>query len=306
MSATSYDEAATQRNRLQNKEKFATLARTRKEPEVEFQVEFPTCWGDEVRAAPNLFLRSSLFSVVRKGQRKIMKREQIAAQGNVEIFYTGEQLDQADLDNWLMILHLVYKNGNRCSFSAASFLSLMSRTDGGDNRVALDDSLSRMKASSIKIRGKVHYSYEGSLLDEIIRDEETRAYQITVNPRLAPLFMATQFTLVYWTVRQELARKPLAQWLHAFYSSHARPFDLKVETLHLLCGSTAQMKRFKQTLRNALQEVVAACTKHKQKFGFNHESFLAHDLVCIARQPSASQQLHLIKKTVKKKGAKKS
>ena len=29
----------------------------------------------------------------------------------------------------------------------------------------------------------------------------------------------------------------LAQWLHGFYASHAKPFPIKIETLHRLCGS---------------------------------------------------------------------
>jgi hypothetical protein len=57
---------------------------------------------------------------------------------------------------------------------------------------------------------------------------------------------------VEWAVRHELDGKPLAQWLHGFYASHAKPFPLKIETLHRICGSEAgEMWKFAQTLRKA-------------------------------------------------------
>ena len=63
-------------------------------------------WPDAVRAVPNGFLRSALFGTIRRGARRYMKRERIAALEGIEIYYTGERLDQGDLDVWEMILHI--------------------------------------------------------------------------------------------------------------------------------------------------------------------------------------------------------
>lgn len=38
-------------------------------------------------------------------------------------------------------------------------------------------------------------------------------------------------------MRHALDGHQLAQWLHGFYASHAKPFPIKIETLHRLCGS---------------------------------------------------------------------
>ena len=50
------------------------------------------------RTVPNACIRSALFAVVRKGQRKIFKERKIFSQPGYDIYFSGEQLDQLDLD----------------------------------------------------------------------------------------------------------------------------------------------------------------------------------------------------------------
>ncbi|RMD64931.1 hypothetical protein D6833_03655, partial [Candidatus Parcubacteria bacterium] len=53
---------------------------------------------DPMREIPSDYIRSALFGVVRKGRRRYLEREPIAAWQNVSIEYTGQRLDQYDLD----------------------------------------------------------------------------------------------------------------------------------------------------------------------------------------------------------------
>ncbi|MBL8252349.1 MAG: hypothetical protein JNJ76_01950 [Candidatus Competibacter sp.] len=77
-------------------------------------------WPDAVRAVPNGMLRSALFGAIRRGSRRYMERERIAALEGIEIFYTGQRLDQGDLDVWEMILHIarLQGRGNECRVTA--------------------------------------------------------------------------------------------------------------------------------------------------------------------------------------------
>lgn len=94
----------------------------------------------------------------------------------------------------------------------------------------LDSRLTRMKATAVRIKvGR--YSYEGSLLDAVYRDEETKEYIAVLNPKMHVLFATDQFTQVDWRIRQALDGKPLAQWLHGFYASHAQPFPMSIAKL---------------------------------------------------------------------------
>lgn len=58
-------------------------------------------WPSNYRGVPNIALRSALFGAIAKGARSYFERENIPAQKNITISYTGSQLDQGDLDAWL-------------------------------------------------------------------------------------------------------------------------------------------------------------------------------------------------------------
>jgi hypothetical protein len=53
-------------------------------------------WPEPVRGVPNGMLRSALFGAIKKGPRRYMEGEEIAAQDGIEIRYTGQRLDQGD------------------------------------------------------------------------------------------------------------------------------------------------------------------------------------------------------------------
>ncbi|CAD6532279.1 hypothetical protein LMG28727_02916 [Paraburkholderia kirstenboschensis] len=73
---------------------------------------------------------------------------------------------------------------------------------------------------------------------------------IVVNPKLQTLFAAEQFTQIDWNVRRA-GRKSLAQWLHGFYASHAKPYPMRTDTLLKLAGS--EDGEFEQRATNSAQ-----------------------------------------------------
>lgn len=90
-------------------------------------------WPQPVRAVPNGFLRSALFGAIAKGRRRYMDKELVAAVDGVEIRYTGQRLDQGDLDVWENVLHAVrtQKLGSECRLTSYALLKLMGKTDTG-------------------------------------------------------------------------------------------------------------------------------------------------------------------------------
>jgi len=258
-------------------------------------------WPEEARGVPNGVLRSALFGAIKKGPRRYLKRERIASLDGVEIFYTGERLDQGDLDVWQAVLHIARLQGlgDECRVTAYQLLKLLGKTDTGKNRDILDQRLTRMNATAVRIRIGRH-SYEGSLIDHVFRDEETLEYVIRLNPNLRALFERDQWTALDWSVRLELSGHPLAQWLHGFYATHAQPYPMSVERLHGLCGSENQSLRgFKQELAGAFEAIADACEKHGKAFNAEVRDNLAY----VDRQPSGSQQRHLDRKAKTSKPA---
>lgn len=61
---------------------------------------------EEKRAIPNSFLRGALFGVVKKGKRAIVKDANIYTMSNYDLLFSGEYLDQNDLELWDTLIYL--------------------------------------------------------------------------------------------------------------------------------------------------------------------------------------------------------
>jgi hypothetical protein len=251
-------------------------------------------WPDPVRAVPNGFLRSALFGAIAKGKRRYINGEDLAALDGVTIRYKGERLDQGDLDVWESVLHAVrlQELGSQCRLTSYALLKLMGKTDSGDNRATLQNRIERLVANALTVK-QGRYTYIGSLIAGAAKDEETQEWVIELDAKLRPLFAADQFTQIDWTVRQALNGKPLAQWLHGYYASHAKPYPVKVETLLKLSGSENDESRSsRQKFRKALDALVEASAANGQPFSYE----IRCDLVRVEKTASATQRKHLAKK----------
>lgn len=258
-------------------------------------------WAEPVRAVPNGFLRSALFGAIAKGKRRYIEGEQLAALEGIEIRYTGQRLDQGDLDVWENVLHTARRQalGSQCRVTSYALLKLMGQTDTGKNRATLHKRITRLRAGTVELK-QGRYVYIGGLIGEAFKDEETQEWVIELNPKLLALYGADQFTQVDWAVRHALGGHPLAQWLHGFYASHAQPYPIKVETLHRLCGSeTERMDHFREKLRKAMDAVSEASAAHGEGFGY----VVIGDLVHVEKKAHGAQRRHLVKRASKSMGS---
>jgi len=235
-------------------------------------------WPEHLRAVPNTALRSALFgATIHKGGR-IAYREPIAALAGIEITYSGPRLNQGDLDAWEAILHTLrgQNMGDTCRTTSYHLLKVMGLSNNGQNQKTLESRIARLNESAIKIQyGR--YLYMGSLLDRAARDEVTQEWVIVLNPDLLDLFGPGRHTRLQWEVRRALAAKPLAQWLHGFFSSHAKPYPIKIETLYKLSGSEAgELKTFTQKLKKSLTAVEAASTAAGEVFNWRIEKGIVY------------------------------
>lgn len=250
-------------------------------------------WPDAVRAVPNGFLRSALFGAIKRGARRYMQDELVAAVEGVEIRYTGQRLDQGDLDVWESVLHVVRMQelGSQCRITSYALLKLLGKTDTGSNRATLQTRIVRLRANALTVK-QGRYTYIGGLLAGAAKDEETQEWVIELDAKMRPLFADDGFTQIEWTVRQALSGKPLAQWLHGFYASHAKPFPMRMETLLKLSGSESESPRSaQQTLCKALDAVSEASAANGEMFGYEVHG----DLVNVEKRPSGTQRRHLAK-----------
>lgn len=176
--------------------------------------------------------------------------------------------------------------GNLIRFSAHRLLKLIGRNTGKTDHQWLHRTLKHLTATAVEIRDlRAKRLFFGSLLPRGAADEETSEYLVEINRDLAKLF-DRGFTQVDWEQRRQLRRKPLAQWLHLYYSSHARPYPVSVGWLHDKSGSqTASMRAFRQNLKGALDEI--------QAVGVIQSWVIDGDLVSVVRVPTPAQQRFL-------------
>lgn len=226
------------------------------------QLEQLPLWNEKLRGVPNSVLRCALFGAIKRGRRAYQTRVKKASIGGLLVIHTGPTLDQADLDVWMHFVHLAKTSGlgNQIQYSVKGFLKAIGRATGKSQREWLFDSIARLGTSAVEIQdGKK--GYQGPLLIHVYKndvDSDSEKHVIEMNPKLAALFDADGWTGLEIEQRGKLKKQPLAQWLHGFYSSHAKPFAFKVATLHQLCGSESKLlKHYRDELKEALAKLSA-------------------------------------------------
>lgn len=234
-------------------------------------------WPEPKRGTPNSFLRSALFAAVQGKSRRFIKDEVLASQKGIKIRFTGEQLNQEDLSAFEALAHLSRQLplGQMCEFTAYSVLKTLDLSIGRAQYEQLRLTIQRLTACSVEIEhdGIV---YAGPLIQESIRDEHTGRWKVLLNRRIRSLFGENRWTAIDWEERKRLRGKPLALALHGYFSSHAEPYPVKIETLHEWMGTGNRNKRsFRQKLIQALEELVS--------IGFLESFEILGDLVKVTR-----------------------
>ena len=242
---------------------------------------------------PNSFLRSALFAVIGKGQRTILNEAQINGQGGTCLTYTGEQLDQRDLDLWALLLDLLYKKPRDQEYSTSwyALLRILGITDTGPNRISLRNRLQRLSSCKLSVDNP-WCKFAGSLIRVGYLDGN-KSLALRLDPKISELFDSKHYTKIHWKLRSSLSGNPLAQWLHGYYATHAAPYPVRIDTLRKLSGSrTVSPGKFLQLLRRALDKLALVSAEHGQKFTYEIEG----ELVSVNKRPSPSQERHISKR----------
>lgn len=199
-------------------------------------VALSQCYG-----IPNLILRSSLFGIEQRGEKRAYhKNVKMASVDGVNIVYTGETLYQSDLDVWEHCLRLARTGGGfgrEVRFGLKEFLRAIGRKTGGKDFDWLKASLSRLQGAIVKIEdAKTKRGYRGQLLQGWKWSEDEDSHVLGINKDLASLY-AVGWTEIDRDQRKALGRNEGAKWLHAYLSTNNHSHDYTIAKLMYLCGS---------------------------------------------------------------------
>lgn len=229
---------------------------------------------EEKRAIPNSFLRCAIFGIVKKGKRALVKDEKIFSMSQYDISFSGEYLDQNDLELWDTLIFLAKKNmvENELRISLYELCKIMRLSDQKINRENLLIRAKRLQFGQVTIKfGK--REYYGSLIDEVLLDRDGDGkLVIRYNKNLAKMFVEdNDYTLISVDIRQMLGDDQLARWLYNFYESHKNPIPFTIDFLQKLCRSETEPKDFKYKLKKALILVQKAFLAFNPKARWDYE-----------------------------------
>jgi hypothetical protein len=255
-------------------------------------------WPEPTRGTPNAFLRSNLFAATDKG-RSHLEKAQLKTLAGYEIKYTGMQLTQAELAVWELLVHLARRHPleNECCFTGNAFFKALGykKRPGKDTYEWLDTTITRFTACAVEVRINEHKVYGAGLIDCYLRDDSTKVFKIKLNAGMVALYGRGQWTQIQWQQRRALRGKPLALWLHGFYSSHAAPYPMTTVKLRELSGSNIKDPyKFKQSLKKALAEIKTAGVIASWRIDPKT------NIVTVDKIPTPAQTKHLIEKQVKR------
>ena len=211
------------------------------------------CWA----MTPDI-IRSALFGIAKRGkEREKLWSQKILAVEGMEVEFTGERLDQADMDVFMHALSLSKGEGlgARVFFSKHSFLKSLRRAKNKQSYKWLEQSLNRLSTCSVRIVTK-RYKLTGSLIDTFMEDNATGQYYLRFSPEVSK---ALQFqTYIPQEGRLKLGRSELSKWLYSYIlsqSTEKKPHIVWSYTLQGLTGSSSCIRKFNENLRKAFETI---------------------------------------------------
>ena len=207
-------------------------------------------WPEKARAAPNVILRSALFPATNK--RRWIDNELIASLDGIEIRFQGKSLTQKHFDTWAELVHLARNHplGEECVFTAYSFLKSQKLGTGYSAYKQLDDELTDLLQPVIITWNRK--TYKGGLIYRAKKDEDTKRYNVRLDPDIIKLFSPDEYTLMDWEQRRQLGQNALAKAAHNHIISHASMFDYTLKKWRELTGSTEDLKQYRRRFKKAL------------------------------------------------------
>jgi hypothetical protein len=212
-------------------------------------------WPDDERAMPSDFLACALFTASKA--TAYVTRCELASINGLTVIFTGKRLTQVHADVWMGIMHMARERfeGDVVWFRERELLTLIGRHTHQGQRAQLKDWLSQLTATDVLVQDDARQKrFGGSLLPwraEYDGDGHT-IYAVDISRDIAKI-LSGRFWRIDWELRKRLQNKPLALWLQTYFCRFTKP--VTVDQLHALSGSGAELRRFRQNLVIALDDL---------------------------------------------------
>lgn len=221
-------------------------------------------WDDDQRAIPNDWGRSAVFTTRNKTvPRAACENKHIFHYNKeVEITYTGVELRSDDDELvWLQVVEYAKHTpiGRGIQFSLYELCNDLGWHINKFYYGRALKCLQRLKATCFSIKSPRYAKIQNlSLLDDFDIKKVGRKAVCTaqLDSRSVILFANDHYSKVLWSKYRTLS--PTARRMYDYFSTHQKPYPLKLETFRQICGSESERdKKWAEQSRVACKELVA-------------------------------------------------
>lgn len=161
---------------------------------------------------PNHLNRSSLIAPIGQGLRATYKRQKLVSRTDCDIYYTGEQLDEADGDVLMTLIYLARGEplGQAIHFNRAQTLRMLHRQTGDSQYkwllrriMAMTEATMYIKTSGYLV-GKIKAFH---IISKFDYDEQSGNYSYVLDPDWLKLFSNKEFYRLDWNKRMQIRRQ---------------------------------------------------------------------------------------------------
>jgi len=215
---------------------------------------FPMAWPEFFLALPRSIAQSSAFGVsYRRDRRPAFDAVELFVWGGRQIVFTGQALDQFDLDVWLFCLDFSKSSGfKNLSLTRRQICRGLLIGEGKKEIKRVESSILRLFSATLKIKEPKKEPLFFSLLQS---DDGEKG---KLNIGFAPDLMRAMQKPVFLGVQRIALKLPLSKKLQVIFSSQdtTKKHQLLIENLQFLAAQTALSKKeFARKLRSAMAEL---------------------------------------------------
>nr|WP_080344423.1 plasmid replication initiator TrfA [Xanthomonas oryzae] len=220
-------------------------------------------WADDMRAMPNDYARSALFTVRNKRQKRAAYENKAIFHVNkdVAITYTGIELRAEDDELvWQQVLEYAkrFPLGQKIHFSMYQLCTDLGWSINGRYYQKAEECLTRLQATAMQVTssrfGRLKSLSLVKEFDIIDRGTKKAMCQVEIAEHMVYLFAGDHYSKFVWNKYRKL--KPITRRLFDYLASHKEPYPLKLETFRLMCGSESERPaKWKEQSKEACKEL---------------------------------------------------
>ena len=237
-------------------------------------------WPDHMRAMPNDFARSALFTVRNKRTpREDLKNAVIFhVMKDVQMTYTGPELRAYDDELvWLQIMEYAKRVpfGEPVTFTLYEFCKDLGWPVNGQYYQKIEDCLTRLQTTALKFSSaRVGRLESLSLIRRFgfleQTDKRKSRCQVLLEDEIVMLFAEKHYTRFVWEKYRSLG--PTSRRMFDYFSTHREPFPLSLENFQKMCRSEVS------TAKKGRELASSACAE-LQESGLVKRIWVKDDLV---------------------------